>query len=141
MIDSALTDRNLFTLVGNEYTRVAFTQNFWADILLSQFEKDLDYHLPCDAYSLADFSLFQPAELLGDRTMAYYVFQDFLNLRTAEKHPYPGSLFIGSSEFFKALTYDSDRFSADYPRGLPTEYDFSYENQSVFAGVNRLVRS
>ncbi len=141
MIDRTLTDRNLFTLVGNEYTRAAFTQNFWADILLSQFEKDLDYHLPCDAYSQSDYSLFQPADLTGDRATAYYVFQDFLNLRTAEKHPYPGSLFVGSAEFLKALTYDSDHISVDYPRGLPTEYDFSYENASVFAGVSRLAQS
>ena len=46
MVDRSLADRNLFHLMGNEYTRFAFTQNLWADILLSQFETDLDYHPP-----------------------------------------------------------------------------------------------
>ncbi len=141
MIDRTLTDRNLFKLVGNEYTRFAFTQNLWADILLSQLETDLDYHLPCDAYSQGDFSLFQPDDLFDDRAMAYYVFQDFLNLRTLEKHPYPGSLFIGSAEYLKALTTDSDHISVDYPRGLPTVYDFSYKNESVFAGIDHLAQN
>src|SRR6266542_4820118 len=30
MVDRALVDRNLFHLIGSEYTRFAFTQNFWA---------------------------------------------------------------------------------------------------------------
>jgi hypothetical protein len=94
MIDRALSDRNIFHLIGDEYTRVAFTQNLWADILLSQFEKDIRLHLPCDSYGTRDYSLFQPDNLRHDRAMGYYVFQDFLNLRTAEPHPFPGSLLI-----------------------------------------------
>ena len=98
MVDRTLADRNLFHLMGNEYTRFAFTQNLWADILLSQFETDLDYHLCCDSYSQIVHALFQPDDLQNDRAMAYYLFQDFLNLRTAEPHPFPGSLFIGSAK-------------------------------------------
>ncbi|HEY6019278.1 MAG TPA: sulfatase-like hydrolase/transferase, partial [Candidatus Paceibacterota bacterium] len=44
MVDRALADRNLFHLIGDEYTPFAFTQNLWADILLSQFEKDVKLH-------------------------------------------------------------------------------------------------
>jgi len=141
MIDRTLADRNLFHLLGNEYTRVAFTQNLWADILLSQFEMDLDFHLPCDVYSQDKFSLFQPDDMLGDRAIAYYVFQDFLNLRTLEPHPFPGSLLLGSAELSKALTSNGDNISVNYPRGLPTVYDFSYENAAVFEGLGRLIHS
>lgn len=141
MVDRTLTDRNLFNLVGEEYRRVAFTQNFWADILLSQFEPSLDLHLPCDAYSHSENALLQPSDLRGDRAMAYYVFQDFLNLRTEETHPFPGSLFIGSAELSKALTSDRKGISAEYPRGLPSVYDFTYENASVFAGMNHVLQS
>ena len=140
-MDRTLTDRNLFNVVGNDYTRLAFTQNFWADILLSQFDMDLDVHLPCDAYSEADHALFQPADLRGDRAMAYYVFQDFLNLRTHDPHPFPGSLFISSAELSQALTTDRVGISPEYPRGLPTVYDFTYENADVFSGVDNLARS
>ena len=141
MVDRSLAERNLFHLVGNDYTRLAFTQNLWADILLSQFEKDLDYHPPCDSYSQVAQSLFQPDKLSSDRTIAYYLFQDFLNLRTDEPHPLPGSLFIGSTELSRVLTSDNGHSSIDYPRGLPTNYDFYYENAAVLDGVGRMVQS
>ena len=141
MIDRTLVDRNFFNLVGKEYTRFAFTQNLWADILLSQFEKDLDFHLPCDSYSQFAHSLMQPDDLRVDRDLAYFVFQDFLNLRVDDLHSYPGSLFIASADLSRALASDRHHVSADYPRGLPTNYDFSYENTSVFESVGRLVQS
>jgi arylsulfatase A-like enzyme len=141
MIDRTLMDRNLFHLIGNEYTRLAFTQNLWADILLSQFETDLDVHLPCDSYSQFADSLIQPDALLADRDLAYFVFQDFLNLRVDDLHPYPGSLFLASADLTRALVSDRPYVSVDYPRGLPTNHDFSYENASVLEGVRRLLQS
>ncbi|HLO29930.1 MAG TPA: sulfatase-like hydrolase/transferase [Anaerolineales bacterium] len=141
MINRGLVDRNLFHLLGNEYKRFAFTQNLWADILLSQFEADLDMHLRCDTFSQVTHSLFQPDDVRGDRAMAYYVFQDFLNLRTLEPHPFPGSLFIASAELSRALSSNWGDISTDYPRGLPTNYDFSYKIESVLEGVGRFIRS
>ena len=142
MVERTLADRNLFNLVGKEYTRLAFTQNLWANVLLSQFEKDLDAHPPCDLYSQVVQSLFQPDDLKHDRALAYYVFQDFLNLRSEEPHPFPGSLLIGSTELSQALiTSDRKHISVDYPRGLPTVYDFAYENAAVFEGINRLIQN
>jgi arylsulfatase A-like enzyme len=141
MIDRTLVDRSLFHLIGNEYSRFAFTQNHWADILLSQFAKDMDFHLPCDSYSHVIHSLFQPDDLPNDRSISYYVFQDFMNLRTAEQHPFPGSLFVGSAELTRALASEWDTVSADYPRGLPTTYEFSYQNATVFEGVRQLIQN
>ncbi len=141
MIDRSLLDRNFFSLIGKEYTRVAFTQNLWADILLSQFEKDLDLHLPSDSYSRYADSLMQPDILRTDRDLAYFVFQDFLNLRVDDLHPYPGSLFLGSADLARALASDRPYISADYPRGLPTNHDFSYENTSVLDGIDHLIQS
>jgi hypothetical protein len=120
MIDRTLKHRNLFNLIGSEYTRFAFTQNPWADILLSQFETDLDFHFPWDSYSQFVHALFQPDDLSGDRGIAYYVFQDFMNLRTAEPNPFPGSLFVGSAELARALASERDTVSVDYPSGRPT---------------------
>ena len=141
MIDRTLVNRNFFNLIGREYTRLAFTQNLWADILLSQFETDLDLHLPCDSFSGFAESLVRPDDLFADRDLAYFVFQDFLNLRVDDLHPYPGSLFIASADLSRALVSDRHHISADYPRGLPTNHDFSYENTSVFEGAGRLIHS
>jgi arylsulfatase A-like enzyme len=139
MVDRSLIERNLFNLVGRDYTRLAFTQNLWADILLSQFEQDLDVHLPCDAYSATVHSLVQPDDLPGDRTMAYYAFQDFLNLRVDDPRAFPGSLLIASADLTRALASNRTEISEDYPRGLPTNYDYTYENASVLRGIQRLV--
>ena len=140
MIERSILDRNFFHLVGNEYTRVAFTQNLWADILLSQLEKDLDLHLPPDSFSRFADSLIQPNDLPADRDLAYFVFQDFLNLRVDDVHPHPGSLFLASADLARALASRRPYVSADYPRGLPTNHDFSYENPSVLEGVGQLIQ-
>lgn len=139
MVDRALVDRNIFNAVGNEYSRFAFTQNLWADILLSQFEADLDFNLPCDSYNQVLHSVIQPDDLQSDRRMAYYAFPDFLNLRVDDPKAFPGSLFLASADLSRALV-TRDTISLDYPRGLPTNYDFSYENASVLAGIGRLVQ-
>jgi len=140
MVDRSILDRNFFHLVGDEYSRVAFTQNLWADILLSQFEKDLDLHLPSDSFSRFADSLIQPNDLHADRDLAYFVFQDFLNLRVDDLHPYPGSLFLASADLARALVSKRPYISADYPRGLPINHDFSYENPSILEGVNQVIQ-
>lgn len=141
MVDRQLTDRNLFRLIGNEYTRLAFTQNLWADILLSQFESDIDIHLPCDSYSQFIHSFVQPDDLPSDRRMAYYVLQDFTNLRVDDPQAFPGSLLIASGDLARALVPNRNHISDGYPRGLPTNYDYAYENASVLDGIRDLIRS
>jgi arylsulfatase A-like enzyme len=141
MIHRSLTARNLFQLVGSEYTRLAFTQNLWADILLSQLEADLDIHLPADSFSQAVHSVLQPDDLPNDRTLAYYAFQDFLNLRVDDPHAFPGSLLIASADLSRALASDQKHLSAEYPRGLPTNYDYAYENTDILTGIGRVIES
>ncbi len=141
MISRSLVDRNFFNLIGNEYKRVAFTQNLWADIFLNQFEKDLDVHLPPNMFSRFADSLIQPNDLHADRDLAYFVFQDFLNLRVDDVRPYPGSLFLASADLARALASDRPYISADYPRGLPTNHDFSYENTSVLNSIGQVIKS
>lgn len=139
MINRSLVDQNFFHLIGKEYTRFAFTQNLWADIFLNQFGKDLDFHLPPNSFSQFADSLVQPDDLHADRDLAYFVFQDFLNLRVDDVHPYPGSLFLASGDLARALASRRPYISTDYPRGLPTNHDFSYENTSVFEGIGRVI--
>lgn len=140
MVSRHLIDRNFFNLVGNEYRRFAFTQNLWTDILLSQFEADLDAHLPCETFSRFADSSVQPDDLPRDRGMAYYAFQDFFNLRVVDRHPFPGSLMLAASDLGRALANDWKHISAQYPRGLPTNYDYSYENATVLEGIGQIIK-
>lgn len=141
MVARHSADRNLFHLIGKDYTRLAFTQNLWADILLNQFEPDIDLHLPCGSYSSFVESLVQPDDLPSDRTMAYYAFQDFLHLRVDDPKAFPGSLLMASTDLARALGPNRKHISTEYPRGLPTNYDFSYENRNVLAGIGQLVKN
>lgn len=142
MIDRRLTDRNLFNLVGEEYVRLAFTQNYWAEIILSQFEQNLDYHLPCDAYSLIVRSILQPHHFPHDRALAYHAFEDFLNLGVQGLNPFPGSLLLASTDLSLHLaSKEKDMSFDDYPRGLPITETFSYRNEDVFDGINSTIKS
>jgi arylsulfatase A-like enzyme len=141
MIERRLVDRNLFKLMGPEYTRFAFTQNLWADLLLSQFEGDLDIYLPCGSFSRFVDSSVQPDDLPSDRGSAYYAFTDFFNLRVEDPHPFPGSLLIASADLARALAPNRRHVSTQYPRGLPTNYDYSYENANVLDGIGQLVKN
>jgi arylsulfatase A-like enzyme len=120
---------------------LAFTQNLWADILLSQFESDIDIHLPCDSYSHFIHSYIQPDDLPSDRRMAYYVFQDFANLRVDDPRAFPGSLLIASGDLVRALGPNRKHISTEYPRGLPTNYDYAYENATVLDGIDKLIKN
>jgi len=50
LVNRSVSTRNIFNLF-NSHRRVAFTQNYLADYLLTQFEADLDRHLPIGAFS------------------------------------------------------------------------------------------
>jgi arylsulfatase A-like enzyme len=141
MIERSLADKNLFSLVGDDYVHLAFTQNFWADILLSQFEGSLDYHLPCDAFSQVIRSVLQPHQMHRDRALSYYAFEDFLDLGVQTLNPFPGSLLLASTELSINLkSQKEDLAFAEYPRGLPTTHIFSYKNEVVFQGINTAIR-
>jgi arylsulfatase A-like enzyme len=142
MIERHLADRNLFNLVGDEYVRFAFTQNYWADVLLSQFEQYLDYHLPCAAYSEILRSTIQPDDLPSDRLMAYYAFQDFLGRGAELLNLFPASLLLASTDLTRHLTTKAGEAAAeDYPLGLPiSATTFSYRNEDVFQGLNQAIK-
>lgn len=141
MMARTLVERNLFHLVGNEYARFAFTQNLWADILLDQFAADLEFHPPSHAYSQVVYTLPQSSDIPRDRTMAYYAFQDFLNLRVDDATAFPGSLLLASADLARALRSGAAHTSAEYPRGLPTNHDFAYEHATLLDGISQLIQA
>ena len=141
MIQRTLSDRNLFHLIGDEYRRFAFTQNYWADIILSQFDPDLDYHLPCDTYSLIQRSSLSPHDLPADRAMAYYAFQDFLDLGAEGLNLFPSSLLLSAADLTRHLARAKNEPLENYPLGLPiSALTFSYRNEDIFQGINHTIK-
>ncbi len=69
------------------------------------------------------------------------MFQDFLNLRVDDVHPYPGSLFLASADLARAWRQTDLMFRLSIHEGFPTNHDFSYENTSVLEGIGNFIQS
>lgn len=125
-----MLDRNIFGLLGEEYTRTGFAQTGWAAFLLTQFKKDLDAYL-----SPAEFSLL--AHILGDKfpdtNLAYRALDDFL----FKMERSPSSLVFGALE--RSILYEQARRipAKDYPRGIPKTgaYPVYFLLSDVLAGL------
>jgi arylsulfatase A-like enzyme len=92
LVKRAYADRNIFHLIGDQYKRIAFTQNMFAEMLLTQFSKDIDQHISLGAYSkLNNYagSIFDN-DLMGQ----YLSFDGFLYGNR------PGSLLFGAINRF-----------------------------------------
>lgn len=108
-----MLDRNIFSLLGKEYSRTGFSQNGWAFFLLTQFRKDLDKCL-----SPAEFSLV--SQVFGDgfpdTNLAMRALDDFM----FKMEKAPSSLVLGSIE--RTILYRQAGMISkkDYPRGIPS---------------------
>jgi len=107
-----MLDRNIFALLGDDYSRTGFSQNGWASFLLTQFRKDLDTFL-----SPAEFSLVSQVfgDSFPDTNLAFRALDDFM----FKMEKSPSSLVLGSIE--RTLLYNQAKRipTKDYPRGIP----------------------
>lgn len=107
-----MLDRNIFSLLGDDYSRTGFSQNGWASFLLTQFRKDLDTYL-----SPAEFSLVSQVfgDGLPDTNLALRALDDFM----FKMERSPSSLVLGAIE--RTILYSQARrvSTKDYPRGIP----------------------
>lgn len=112
LIRRDMLDRNVFALLGDDYSRTGFSQNGWASFLLTQFRKDLDAYL-----SPAEFSLVSQVfgDGLPDTNLALRALDDFM----FKMENSPSSLVLGSIE--RTILYSQARrvSTKDYPRGIP----------------------
>jgi arylsulfatase A-like enzyme len=128
-----MLDRNIFTLLGNDYARTGFAQNGWASFILTQFKKDIDTY-----FSPAEFSL--ASQIFGasfpDVNLAYRALDDFM----FKMEKSPSSLVFGS--IMRTALYDQVKRlpSKDYPRGLPVTgtYPAYFRLDELFAGLVKL---
>ena len=77
LIRSDLAPTNPFTLLGDDYFRLMFAQNLYADRLVGQFATDVDRFLPMTSFSLRKNNLV-PDKVGRDRYLASVAFDEFL---------------------------------------------------------------
>ena len=133
LVKRSLVDRNIFQQIGSEYHRIAFTQNMLAEMLLNQFETDINDHLPFTFTSreLLTLPLSRGSDL--DPVLSFYAYGDFLAIRQNNDGPLSGSPLLGLLELLKPS--EETRKSEEYPFGLPTNSWYTYTNRDTFDAI------
>jgi len=133
LITPKMIPYNMYSLLGNDYFRLAFSQNFWPDRLVGQFYKDVDRFLPQTKYSMRGNTLIQ-SWLGKDRSLASIAFDDFLFPAQVD---WSGSSLFGY--FYKsrvAAAYETQRIQPEYHLGTPeVQGYFAYKNEVVMQGI------
>ncbi len=140
LIKRNLAGQSIFSLIGKDYYRAAYSQNLWPEVLLRQFRADIDWHISTSQYKYADKDL---NILLGepnipDGDMIYYALDAFLY--GGDTNPWPGSLAAG---YLDSILKDSHEYlenaSKEYPYGIPYNTRYYYQIPTVLAGVTGII--
>jgi len=133
LVERSLVGRNIFKLLGKEYKRIAFAQNIWADLILSQFGEDIDLFLPPSMFGITDQTM---GDKFKDRELAYRALDDFFFKGDA-----PGSTVFNPIERVLFSRVVAQKSSNDYPKGLPGDvnYPISYRLDDLFSGLSAFV--
>jgi len=142
MSSSALpsfAEKNIFKLLGDQYFRLAYTQNVWANFILNPFLASLDSYLAPGQFSAAEQVL--GSAFVNDRNIAYRAYDDFMTSNSDA----PGSLLFGTLErlLFRRELDMAQHVNRDYPNGLPriSNYPIAFRLSDVFDGVRQAVES
>lgn len=133
LVQEELAAYNLFSLLGDDYFRLMFSQNLWPDRLVSQYYGDVERFLPITSFSLRGNHLVMD-KMGKERYLASIVFDEFL-FRT---HIHvPGSALFGYLNKSLALnTLEAHRKHPDYATGVPeVEGIANYLNEDIYKGV------
>lgn len=128
-------DNNLFHQLGNEYHRLAFAQNTWANFIVTQFHKDLETRLSSGAFSDVDL-LFNP-RFPNDQNMAARALDDFV----FKMNDTPAALMLGPLHRLMDYRQSAQIPSTEYPKGIPdtVEYPVHFRLEELFAGLGTLL--
>ncbi len=132
-------DHQMFAALRGSHSRVAFAHNAFADLLVSQAEKDVDVHIPSARFNL-DRSLWSSLPFFkNDERIAYSSFDDNI-FQTGDG--YDSSLFLGPLNRLLRLdnqVMDSKRLDAEYPTGLPESTTGLFRLEDLVDGAVRIL--
>ena len=140
-----LTDRNIFKLVTGKYKRLAFTQNLFANYIISQFQSDIDIRLAPSSFDLANG--ISGEWFKNDLSSGYRSFDDFLfKFDVNSSNPASASLIFGTIQrlyFLRQVIQAQSAYSQQYPIGLPNtdNYPIYYRIENVFDGLISSVKN
>ena len=133
LVASNLTSINPYTLLGDDYFRLMFSQNLYSDRIVGQYYRDVDRFLPLTSFSFRSDNMVM-AKVGRDRSLASVAFDEFL---FPLQIGIPASSVLGyinkSINLRNILSHENH---PGYPRGVPeAESFFNYLNEDVYQGV------
>lgn len=131
VIKRSLVGNDIFNVLGDRYTRLAFPQNFWANLILTQFKNTVDILLPTSAFSELDFLISD--YFVNDKNMSARALDDFAFKLGGE----PVSLVLGSLERWLYSLKTSQLPVNGYPGNIPYAFDYplNFRLEKVFDGL------
>ena len=142
MVDAGRVDSNLFRYWGNHTSRLGYTQNAWADILLYQFSQWLDVHLDLQEFNL-NRDLFYETLFRNDPVASYRSSTFSLDLDPNFSASSISAL-IRKVAFYISLRSVNKRIISRYPMGVPmTVNDVAayFLLEDLFDGLMKLTGS
>lgn len=128
-----LVPYNPYTLLGSDYYRVMFSQNFWPDRLVAQYYDQVDDFLPQTAYSMRGNTLVK-SWVGKDRLLASIAFDEFLFPAQTDRS---GSALL--NYFYKSrvsYSIEDQKIQPGYPNGVPEVEGYNvYLNEQIYKGV------
>ena len=122
MVADPFVTRNLFS-VFQDYFRLAYTHNGWANILLEQFEQEMDELVPWKSLFLGSYTGFIETLFKNDTDIASVSWTRNVNVN---QDGYGYSLFL--SHLFDVLQDNHDAgLRKLFPRGIPSTGDVGSE--------------
>ena len=127
-IKKEFSEHNVFHFLEKNYFKLAFTQNYWAAYLLSQFFSDIDTLLPSSEFGLINSGAVNK-KFIKDQHIANRAIEQMLYLSD--------SLLLS---FINGLYYQLKLNaipSENYPLGLPRAnfYDYVFTMNGLFDGI------
>ncbi|MBE0683960.1 MAG: sulfatase-like hydrolase/transferase [Anaerolineales bacterium] len=125
-------EHNIFRLLGNEYFKLAFSQNYWAADLLHQFSSDINSLLPASQFGSVNggaiYKKFQK-----DPVIAFHSLEEMFYYRKSLLL----SFIFGLYYKFKINAVSSE----NYPAGFPVAqfYDNVFTMEDLFDGISSTI--
>ena len=149
-VDEAYLDKNIFSAFENYY-RVTYSHNLWANILLRQFKDDLETYIPKGKYFLSggDTDSDQGSFLSSDTIVQSLFSNDedialvsWIRAMENEQEGYAYSLFLSPLyEEYQDRYYES-RYAdlkALFPRGIPKDDYGNFVLEQAINGIGNLL--
>ncbi len=113
LVARPLAERNIFTLMGSNYHRMAYSQNMWPNYLFEQFISGIDTILPPGTFSAVEQII--GARFPKHRGETYRAYEEFL----FQGGTPPPSLVLGLLSRLYLLRQSIFAQTDEYKRGIP----------------------